>query len=702
MLGRQDRFSGNILLYDYLSRKRAPVFLDRNLTQILEALEELLKRRNPRSNSNSDFNFRSQWRPPADDQLNNMIAKENAKGSFVLEVHAITQQSSRQAARRVDHDPTNKVRTLLRVSSTIRMSIIPSSYDDLPTKSFARDATLRGIDRGSDRKASVEMSSIVLKPKDICVDPHKLTRDDSCTIMVSVNFASHADVGELYSYLGLKSSDTTTYLSTSYGNILECPEGKITLPLKAEGKPLKIGLEVSMYWNNTTGETILAQHNRHMRSTLEPPSSYPTPPRDPLPRYKLTYVYGNETLERFNLQCVHCIRVKNHKDINALQMHLDAWHDIFAYQVIPKGLDDDGVEQWQFVSEVADSKGILVERASASTDEPRDVRVLAPGRPFDRQRFLDGDNGWQRAAKMGKHVKPQKGKQTVDIPAPLPRHRKPPDEVQERALREKKTFIVPKAPRGITFFRSFSKRPLQPGEEISESDDELEEDWMHLRKYAEIDKDGLPEPASRFLKVFDDFMHDENLHADIHAGDAIIRFARSHGARIWQDDIVTEFTKKLDELLEDDLISKQVHAGAIQLVHDQKTTPLEGNELSQRLAELDIQHQADRELASHRTRKRPMSKRDRKSKGKAVVTETGHLTPITADSDGDVDMREASLNVPADLQGASQDENLDPPYDECYCGEDASATSRPSGFIACSNIVSLSSFGNLLLTLTYH
>ncbi|RAQ98922.1 polycomb protein vefs-box [Stemphylium lycopersici] len=688
MLGRQDRFSGNILLYDYLSRKRAPVFLDRNLTQILEAHEDLMNRRNTRNHRNSDFHFRSQWKPPSDDQLSNMMVKENGKGSFVLEVHAIAQQSSRQAAQKVDHDPTNKARTLLRVSSTIRMTVIPSSYDDPPTKSFARDAMLRGIDRGSDRKASVEMSSVVLKPKDICVDPHKLTRDDSYSIIVSVNFASHADVGELYSYLGLKSSDTATYLSTSYGNILECPQGKITLPLKADGKPIKIGLEVSMYWNTTTGDSILAQHNRHLRSTLESPSSYPTPPRDPLPRYKLAYIYGKETLERSNLQCVHCIRVKHHKDISALQMHLDAWHDIFAYQVIPKGLDEDGVEHWRFVSEVADSKGNLVGRASDRADGPRDARVLAPGRPFDRRRFLEGDNGWQHAAKVGKHVKPQKGKQTVDISAPLLRHQKPPDEVQERARREKKMFIVPKAPHGITFFRSFSKRPLQPGEEISESDDELDEDWMHLRKYAEIDRIGLPAPASRFLKVFDDFMHDENLHADIHAGDAIIRFARRNGARIWQDDIMTEFTKKLDELLEDDLISKEVHAGAIQLVHDQKMSPLESNELSQRLAELDVQHQADRGLAGHKTRRGPMSKRDGKGKGKAVVTETGHLTPITADSDGDVDMREVSLNVPADLQGAPQDENLDPPYDECYCGEDASATPGPSGFVACSNIVS--------------
>jgi hypothetical protein len=621
MPGRQDRFSGNILLYDYLSRKRAPVFLDRNLTQILDAHEDLL-RGNVRSGCRKpDFDFRSQWEPPSSDQLDIIMARENYKGTFVLEVHSIALQDGQTALHADrDHNPANKVRVLLRLSSTIRVSIIPPS--DVPgIGSFDREAVLKGADR-SHQEASVDMNPIILKPRDFSTELGKIGIHDMYRMMLSINFASQVDAQELYSYLGL-TEETATYLSTSYPNILECPPDKITLPLKAAGKPLGIGIQISMYWNSTApGDSILATHNRNLRSTIEPHSSYPTPPRDLIPRFKLTYVYGNETLERSDLVCLHCSRGKKLKEIRDLEMHLNAWHDNFAYQLISEGIDTNGVAHWRFVSEVADSKAD--QRASDRSDEPRDVRVLAPDRPFDKRRFLEGDNGYQRAARVEKQLKITRRKPPVDIvPIPAPRQRKRPEDIQERPQKQKKTFVVPKAPHGITFFRSLSKRPLQPGEEISESDDELDEGWMYLRKHAEIDKDISSEPARRFLKLFDDFMHDESIHADMHAGDAIIRFAR-HRSPIWHDDLIHEFRKKLDELLEDDVISKDVHDTAIEIVNAQKTSTAEGNELSHRLAQLEVQHEED----------------------------------------------------------------IDPPYDKCYCGEDASVGPVTSNIVACVNVVS--------------
>ncbi|USP80455.1 hypothetical protein yc1106_07729 [Curvularia clavata] len=549
-----------------------------------------------------------------------MMDHEKQKGSFTLKAHAITLENGRTATQTNRDNPTNKVRVLLRLSSTIRVSIIPPS--DMPaTGSFSREAILRGADR-SHREASVDMSPIVLKPRDISAEPGKIDARDTYRMMLSVNFASQADAQELYNYMGL-TAESATYISTSFPNILKCPQDRITLPLKAAGKPLGIHLEISMYWNSAaTGDSILANHNRNLKSTIEPQSSYPTPPRDLTPRYKLTYVYGNETLERSDLVCLHCSKGRRLKEISDLEMHLNAWHDNFAYQLMPAGTDENGVAHWRFVSEVADSKAD--QRASDRVEDPRDVRVVAPDCPFDKQRFLDGDDGYQRAARIEKHPKYTKRKQTVDfIPNPAPRQRKLPEIVQERPEKQKKTFVVPKAPRGITFFRSLSKRPLQPGEEISESDDELNEGWMYSRKHAEIDQLSVSGPARQFLKAFDDFMHEESLHADIHAGDAIIRFAKCKTC-IWYDEVVNEFTKKLNELLEDDVISREVHTKAIEIVNAQKKSTAESNHLSQQLAELNVQH----------------------------------------------------------------GEDVDPPYDECYCGEDASVNPGTSGMIACNNIVS--------------
>lgn len=152
---------------------------------------------------------------------------------------------------------------------------------------------------------------------------------------------------------------------------------------------------------------------------------------------------------------------------------------------------------------------------------------------------------------------------------------------------------------------------------------------MHLRKHAEIDKHDLSLPARHFLKLFDDFMHEESLHADIHAGDAIIRFARRRNP-VWNEDLIYEFAKKLKELLEDDVISKDVHDAAIEIVEVQKKISISNsesnsstsNELSRRLAELDVQ----------------------------------------------------------------RGEDAEPPFDKCYCGGDAAVSPGTQGIIACRNI----------------
>ncbi|RMZ67185.1 Zinc finger domain-containing PHD-finger [Pyrenophora seminiperda CCB06] len=375
-------------------------------------------------------------------------------------------------------------------------------------------------------------------------------------MVLTIEFTSRMDAKEFYDYLGLEISGTLTHLSTSYDNILECPQGRRILPLTAYGKPLSIGLEVSMYWNGMPRESVLARCNRRMKPTIQPPSLNP-----PSQRYNLRFIYGNETLERSELICLHCSKRKT-SDIYELQMHLISWHEYFNYKVIQEGVDENGVEHWRFHSEVADHRADQQQRTSNHADEPYDVRILAPAQQFDIMRFLKGDDGFQRAARV------EKATSTKSILPPINKARKTPKEVQSRPLRKKKKYTIPKPPPGVTFFRSVSKRPLQPGEEVSESDDEFDEEWMFQRKHAEHKKDNLSESTIRFLKLFDGFMREENLQSIFHMGDAIIRFARQHSSQIAQpnDTIMSEFTQKLDELLEDDLITKEVHTAALEIV----------------------------------------------------------------------------------------------------------------------------------------
>ena len=312
---------------------------------------------------------------------------------------------------------------------------------------------------------------------------------------------------------------------------------------------------------------------------------------------------------------------------------------------------------------------------------------------FDQR---NDDDDFKKAAKVGKLARPAKKKLKTGVSkvaSELRLHE--PLDVQSRPRRRKKTFIVPQALMGVTFFRSISKRPLQRGEVISESDDELDERWMYRRKHAEIDKADLPEASRRFLKVFDDFMHEENLQADMHVGGSIIRFARGRGVQIWRDGIMWEFVKKLNELLMENVISSAVYWKALETVSEQKVGIQEDNELSQRQetplgpADYEAKNRPAKEIgfnpeyqtcpsldradgmyhSVYGTNKDLAPQNDRKSKDETIVAETGYLTPINGDLDGDVNMSEASLENPAELLGTThdEDENTDPPYDLQTC-----------------------------------
>ncbi|CAO2648232.1 Nn.00g074990.m01.CDS01 [Neocucurbitaria sp. VM-36] len=626
-----------------------------------------------------------------------MVEQQKSKGTFILEIHGL-KPMNRETPGSAWKPMARKFRILFSVKSSVQVSIFPKS-SDIPCKSpRSQQATMKGVDSDHGKSVYIEADQFTIRPENLSIlgDKQPLIFDKSYRLMISVNFGTGNDAEQVYRHLGIENAEQNahTRLSTMFENILECPQETTILPLKDPKKRrLDFGLEVSMYWTSTQTDSILSNYSQQTRMRTQP-DSYPTPPLDiEKPRYKLTFVYAKETIKRSSLVCPHpSCQKRKPTNISDLRMHLDSWHDYFRYRAIQEKVDD-GVEHWRFECEVSDHKAD--QRASDKADEPFDVRVMPPPQPFNQRRYLiEGNDEYQRAARLERPTKLPVSK-TVVMPPSIPMlRRKPPDEVQERPRREKKRFPVPRAPRGITFFRSASKRPLKEGEMISESDDEIDTRWIELRKAAEDQKNkSLSDTARRFLIVFDKFMGDEHLHSDIHASDALIRFAREKGAWLWQEQIIPEFKTKIDELLEDEIISNEVYAACLGIVQTQKLNGHETNELSQRLAELDVQSARTHLLSTTAgaTEPRPPQK-DRKGKGKAKVTDTGHLTPITADSDGDVEMRETSLKQHSDPSHTKpQDESLYLPYDVCYCGVEALLTPHASTVVACNSIVSTTS-----------
>jgi hypothetical protein len=701
MVIRQDRFSGNILLYEYLSSKRAPIFLNRNLTRAFQVHRHLLESNDANKLVGEHFDLRMVWKPPSWDSLDEMVEMRNLQGSFILEIHGIKPIHENNIALAEQPDHKRKARFLLRAKSTIQAAVFsPSS--DLPCMSIpAQDATLTSTAKYAEKVVSVETDRITIKPEHLNSNVQEIASSNAYKINISINIETHNAAEELYSYLSAKEPSTqqlSTRLSTTWGNILKCPLGRTILPLRDWKGHLAFGLEVTMYWASATGDSILTVHNRRLRETRQP-ATYPTPPLDPDGGHSevmLVFAYANEKISRSCLICPHegCQRRK-YADIDDLRMHLDSWHDYFRYKATHQGRNRDGADTWLFECDVADHKA--EQRASARADEPYDIRNVAPQQPFHRSRYLnEGNDDYQRMSRLEKRHTSSRNLVAVAPRIPIVPKRKPPDQIQDRPPRESRRYMVPPAPAGVTFVRSCTRRPLKTGESISESDDEVDDRWVKSRRSAEFNNNAeLPDPAKPFLKAFDEHMWEEQLRSDVHIGDAVVRFARTHATWVWQHNVFDAYKEKLDELLMDDLVSREVHAACLELTAAQKPEEAEeSGTISQQPAQLEVTVPSYSDgtaapLAREKTTQVIAQRKRDKGKGKARITETGNLTPVTADSDGDVEMMESTLSIGTDSVKDQEKVRIEcPPYDLCICGKDALASRVKFSWVACSGMVS--------------
>lgn len=696
MVRRTDRYAGNILLYEYLSTKRAPVFLNRNLERVLQVNQHILKYGNTNDFPGLNHNLRSNWCLPSHDNLDDII--QDSQESFVLEVHSIKLLESHEITKTSKSiRPSKKARTLhLKCAIEVKVWDVLSASE---RAKWYKSATLGGKDSDHGTQMGVQTESVNIRREELSTDPGSLAK--ARTMTATIYFKTDEDANEFNTYFVSKTraqAAPVRKLTALWSDILDCPSGTVVLPLKGDGE-LELGLEVSMYWSSRE-ESILTTHNRYLKSSVQA-SAYPSPPpggqHDNLPKHELCFAYADIIIRRSDLDCPHCKR--RPLTISDLRMHLQSVHDNFNYRCIDQGESDTGTHRWRFECEIADRNSDR--RASHRADEPFDVCVVAPEEPLNLQRLLDGDDSFQQAARKFWTTNQRKGPKKTSVKAVLTKRPKPklPEDVQTRPKKDRRKYPVPKAPPGVTFFRQITKRPLKEGEYISESDEEPDTKWMTLRKLAENCKDEqISAPAERFLEKYDKFMQEEHLQSDVHASDALIRFAREMGVWLWQDKLFDEFKAKVNDLLEENIITKEIQVGSFNIVEAQKPKTLKSSELSQRLAELDIESPENNRANS--VDQSPELIMRNKEKGRAKITDTGFLTPITADDDAD--MRDASPGIAGDWQTSQQEEEPDkhseraePVPGRCLCGQDALPYPRISPVVVCNDIVSNNPFATL-------
>jgi hypothetical protein len=335
-------------------------------------------------------------------------------------------------------------------------------------------------------------------------------------------------------------------LRTFWDALPECPTSGSTLPLLCTTNnttlPLAYGIEVSMGWIHP--ESPLVQYNRGLvnasraRHLLTPSASDDL---EKLPskwtiRYKFRDGFQVRELTKTSLECVHCGSGIEHSSFARLYLHYTNSHQSWEYRA-------EGTE-WMVSSGMTVVLWIQDAETPISTDSSRDRNMnwIAPSCPVDIAAYIYGEGPWINAG-HNKHRSPMKRpgramRREISTSLALKpamaaasarnkgkRHL--PEEVKNLPLHVRKTYQVPNVP-GVTFYRTTSKQAVRCGDELSESDEDIDDYWLTQRQRRDLMHLGDHAAVCKFHELFYVHINEERPSSDIHMQDAVVRFARKY------------------------------------------------------------------------------------------------------------------------------------------------------------------------------
>lgn len=286
-------------------------------------------------------------------------------------------------------------------------------------------------------------------------------------------------------------------------------------------------------------------------------------------RYRITYVFAGNALQsrsivRESLACIYCDSRSPHPSFDSLHLHYLGHHDHFSFTT------NDGKEQTKNIVEKTIHVDYITEtqqeRASFHNPDNRTINWIRPDEPFDADSYLnEDDRSWishrpaerlrlngPRPPRRLKLIGPRlRGlRSTSPERMAYEQHDQPtkPEDVPELPVKRRRTYRVPEIP-GVVIFRTNSKRAVQTGEWLAESDAENQDDWLDSRRTR--NKAFLPSRDSllQFEILYDAHMKVEEPLADIYFPRTIIRFCRKHAIRLAQPDMLAALETRLADLV---------------------------------------------------------------------------------------------------------------------------------------------------------
>lgn len=141
----------------------------------------------------------------------------------------------------------------------------------------------------------------------------------------------------------------------------------------------------------------------------------------------------------------------------------------------------------------------------------------------------------------------------VAITLPEYRSNYTPTVALEIPARIKPRHPVPVVPPGVVLYRSVSKREVQAGELLDESDDDVDQTWLKMRHVQSIKASKLSAAEKEFHERYDLHMLEERPHR-VYLAASIIRFCRKNGEFLNREEIRRVFRANLHDLISKELV----------------------------------------------------------------------------------------------------------------------------------------------------
>ncbi|KAL7273087.1 hypothetical protein RUND412_004073 [Rhizina undulata] len=253
------------------------------------------------------------------------------------------------------------------------------------------------------------------------------------------------------------------------------------------------------------------------------------------------------------------------KTCKALHFHLITNHDHLQYTVKQQStLPFQDVVHDNVVEIMINlSREVTMNRASDHVPDHRTFRWVKPKTKFDLNKIFAGDWSWLNEKRgFQTAIRKDSGEACV-IPAQAPVEYKKISLAQIKDIppRIKRKYKVPPSKngvKGLVFIRSQSKRFARPGEELSESDDDVDEDWLRMKHDDTVqDFEDVARNEQTMMKLWDQHLFKERPIAYIHVSPTLIRFAREHAEFLRNSVLLLEFYKHCLNLVQYGIVNPQ-------------------------------------------------------------------------------------------------------------------------------------------------